>query len=166
VSLPDHKEREVIVPEKCCRSCKQIKPAMEFYKKSAAKDGLEATCKLCTRKKQKTRYYENKNNPKHQKRLKDYNRKQHLAKYGITLEGYIKLLQEQDFKCAICRIEKDLQKPNGKGTCSASLCVDHNHKTGKIRGLLCSNCNFALGLLKEDVNIAKTLVKYLENNNG
>ena len=76
------------------------------------------------------------------------------VRYGITLEDYNKLLTEQGNVCYICKTT-----PN-----SLALSVDHNHITGNIRGLLCSNCNTLLGLAKDDVNILKAAIDYLENN--
>ena len=64
-------------------------------------------------------------------------------KYGITLDQYEETLQTQDYKCAVCRL--------GTDTCvQKALSVDHNHETGKVRGLLCDRCNRALGLLKDN----------------
>lgn len=45
-----------------------------------------------------------------------------------------------------------------------SFCVDHNHNTGTVRGLLCHNCNSSLGLLKENVSILEKMIKYIEDN--
>jgi len=53
--------------------------------------------------------------------------------YGLTLEDYDKMLKDQDYRCAICRRSQSLFKYN--------LHVDHNHSTGKVRGLLCAGCN-------------------------
>lgn len=71
--------------------------------------------------------------------------------YGITLEEYNTKLNSQMGVCAICY----------KST-KRTLSVDHNHTTGKIRGLLCHNCNVALGLLKEDKNILNRMIDYLD----
>jgi CRISPR/Cas system-associated protein Cas10 (large subunit of type III CRISPR-Cas system) len=71
--------------------------------------------------------------------------------YGITLEYYNELLVKQNNKCAICGNEQD-----GK-----ALNVDHDHTTGKVRGLLCSTCNFAVGLLKDDPALCDTMAAYL-----
>jgi len=64
------------------------------------------------------------------------------------------LLNEQDNKCAICSISFETHK-------RANL--DHSHKTGKIRGVLCTQCNHALGLVKDDVTTLKAAIVYLEN---
>ena len=74
--------------------------------------------------------------------------------YGITLEDYNKMLNEQEGKCAICqKHQNELKK---------ILYVDHDHKTGEVRGLLCKNCNVALGFYeKYDTQIfEKYLKKY------
>lgn len=76
--------------------------------------------------------------------------------YGITLIEYNLLLKKQDYKCAICG-SKD-----PKGFSKENLSVDHNHKTGKVRGLLCQPCNMFLGLIKDDKNILSKTIKYLE----
>lgn len=75
--------------------------------------------------------------------------------YGISLEDYEVLLKEQNYKCATCF------KPHGeKG--KARLHVDHNHKTNKIRGLLCHSCNVSLGLMNDDEFLLKNLISYLQ----
>jgi hypothetical protein len=72
--------------------------------------------------------------------------------YGTTMEHINTLKQEQHNKCAIC----SKTEPGNK-----RLSVDHNHITGEIRGLLCNNCNRAIGLLQDNVNIIKNAVSYL-----
>ena len=77
----------------------------------------------------------------------DYHKSIHLKKrYGVTVEQYNEMLAEQNGVCAVC------EKPeaNEIGGKTPSLAVDHDHKTGKIRALLCSNCNRALGLFNDD----------------
>lgn len=68
--------------------------------------------------------------------------------YGITLEDYERMVKERDGRCDICGNER-------------KLCVDHDHKTGRIRGLLCSCCNAALGQIHDDVRVAENIVSYL-----
>ncbi len=79
------------------------------------------------------------------------NRKSDLRKYGLTLEQYDKLEKMQKGKCAICR-STELNK---------KLAIDHCHKTGKVRGLLCSNCNNGLGKFKDSKKLLVKALKYL-----
>ena len=72
--------------------------------------------------------------------------------YGISVEYYNALLARQGGKCAICR-----EKPEGQ-----TLCVDHCHVTGRIRGLLCRNCNVGLGNFRDDPRRMRAGIAYLE----
>lgn len=72
--------------------------------------------------------------------------------FGITLDEYRAKESEQEGKCAIC----GCACPTGR-----SLAVDHNHETGEVRGLLCANCNRAIGLLKEDPDRLLAAAAYL-----
>jgi hypothetical protein len=76
--------------------------------------------------------------------------------YGITTEDYERMLKSQKGKCAICKSTDKGQ--TGKGF----FCVDHDHKTGKIRGLLCHRCNRGLGLLSDSLKNVERAVKYLK----
>lgn len=82
-----------------------------------------------------------------------------LKKLGITLEEYNKLLEEQDNKCKICLKEETCI--NIKTNKVQHLCVDHSHATGKVRGLLCTNCNRAIGFLQEDTEFLKRAIEYI-----
>lgn len=73
--------------------------------------------------------------------------------YGITLAQYQDLLNKQDNKCAICA---KTPKQEGK-----NLAVDHCHKTNKVRGLLCLDCNTAIGRFKEDRKLFERALEYL-----
>jgi hypothetical protein len=73
-------------------------------------------------------------------------------KYGLTVADYEALLVAQSGRCAICR-----KKPE-----KVRLAVDHDHVTGKVRGLLCTCCNTALGKFNDDVNLFQTAIDYLE----
>jgi hypothetical protein len=75
-------------------------------------------------------------------------------RYGITLEQYNILLSNQQGHCATCLSTGD----NG-----IRLCVDHDHNTGKVRGLLCKKCNLAVGLLKDEPIVAFNISKYLSS---
>lgn len=85
-----------------------------------------------------------------------YQYRYHLKKkFGISPEQYDELLRKQDSRCAICgAYEGDKSK--------RKLAVDHNHKTKEVRGLLCTKCNMGIGYLKDDVQILKNAIGYLE----
>lgn len=90
-----------------------------------------------------------------QNKVKKYRRKYHLKhKFGITQEQYIQLLNSQNCKCFICgRLQVKIMH------------IDHNHKTGEIRGLLCFKCNTALGCVDDKISILKQMINYLEKSN-
>lgn len=84
----------------------------------------------------------------------DYFQKQRAKRFGIynfSQEDYRLLFGKQNGKCAICNSESKIR-----------LSVDHNHTTGKVRGLLCSHCNLALGYLKDSIDRLKSAISYLE----
>lgn len=115
---------------------------------------------------EKTRAYHNKNKEfcaeltKKWKKdnWKDYtnNRRIQIRKrtYGITQDDFNKLLEEQNYSCAICKKPfTDENKNRGF--------VDHDHYTDKVRGLLCSSCNLGLGTFKDDILYLESAIEYL-----
>ncbi len=77
--------------------------------------------------------------------------------YGITLDQYNEMLSKQEGKCMICKSNNNgfyNKKPK-------AFAVDHCHTTGKIRGLLCSDCNTGIGLLKDNIDLLNNAIKYL-----
>lgn len=80
-----------------------------------------------------------------------------LRKYGISLDEYNKLVIVQNNLCAICK-KSETKLFRGK---PISLAVDHDHKNGKIRGLLCYSCNLGLGLFKDNIDNFKNVIQYL-----
>ena len=84
-----------------------------------------------------------------------YNRIRNLKKYGLTIASYDELLQRQNGVCFIC------QQPPKK---DKNLHVDHNHKTGNVRGLLCFRCNFGLSFFGEDEGNITRLYDYICKN--
>jgi hypothetical protein len=95
---------------------------------------------------------------------KKFKRKWSLKhKYGITVTEYEELLKKQNGVCAICSSSETRTYKN-KETVVESLCVDHDHKTNKIRGLLCQKCNSAIGLFMENSELLEKAIIYLKNN--
>lgn len=74
--------------------------------------------------------------------------------FGLTPEDYQEMLAQQNNVCAIC----------GRRDRNKSLAVDHNHTTGKVRGLLCGRCNTGLGQFQDDIRLLASAIVYLEDN--
>jgi hypothetical protein len=161
---------------KKCKKCELLKNFDEFYKRSDSKDGYYHECIECIKIRTDLKYAQNpskklqknkewaKQNPQIIQEIAKKYRDSHseliqrakiLARYGITKEEYDQRLENQEGKCKIC-----------KETCSTghNLSVDHVHKTGKIRGLLCKACNLGLGKFRDNIEFLKEAIKYLEEN--
>jgi hypothetical protein len=80
--------------------------------------------------------------------------------YGLTPEDYDKLLEFQNHRCKICNGTETNRSRRG----FRALSVDHDHKTGKIRGLLCDNCNHMLGQAGDNPTILLRAIQYLKGN--
>jgi len=117
---------------KKCTSCNTVKPVTEFHKNSGCKYNVDSKCKVC-----KLEYY-NTNKEK-------YKEKYFKKTYNLSLEEYKRL----GTTCKICG-----------GT--SNMVVDHNHHTGEVRGLLCSQCNSGLGFFKDSSTNLLEAVKYLD----
>lgn len=142
---------------KRCTKCGVIKDISEFYKHKNYKNGLYSQCKKCCVK-ITTQYRKTENGKKtvrkYQKtgKRKSSARKQRLKKnYNITLEQYDKMFEQQNGVCMIC---------GGTNENGRRLFVDHDHKTGKTRSLLCIVCNTKIGVL-EDKDWRPLADKYL-----
>jgi hypothetical protein len=80
----------------------------------------------------------------------------YLKRYGLTPEGYRELLEGQGGRCAVCGTDKP-----GNGLGDRHFDVDHNHDTGKVRGLLCRKCNVTAGVLESNRERILKIEKYL-----
>ncbi len=78
-----------------------------------------------------------------------------LKKYGLTPEEFDAILAAQRGRCAICRSKTPRSARNG------TWCVDHDHVTGQVRGLLCTPCNRAVGMLQDDPDILAAALQYV-----
>ena len=138
-----------------CTRCKQIKALDDFGVCKNAKNGHASYCKVCSAK-AKRDYYATMP-PGYQLEVA---RKSFLKrKYGMTLESYQALWDAQKGLCAVCGKPETVSKFDN-GTID-SLSVDHDHVTGKVRGLLCGRCNTSLGLLYENEIIIQSLLDYI-----
>ena len=80
-----------------------------------------------------------------------------MYKYGIDWDEYTRMGEAQDWKCACCSAPASIDKHG-----YPVLCVDHNHTSNSVRGLLCDFCNKAIGLMKESPSILRNAISYLE----
>lgn len=167
---------------KACSKCKEVKPLEEFYVDSRHKDGRKGSCKKCysaqakagltanperqVAKRARGRQWHAANpertstngqrwraaNPEHNKKK---NRRWELhTKYGITPEQFDDLLAAQNGECACCYTSE----PGGQWD---TFCIDHDHTTGKIRGLLCHRCNLAIGMLGDSLEGVERAMEYM-----
>jgi hypothetical protein len=171
---------------KQCISCNKVKTISRFYSQVGAKDNLRSYCKDCV--KSYNKQYSLKNKKYISKCMKEYYKKHkqiiiekhktfkvkhpkiaskrlritHLKlAYNLTLKQYKSLLKSQNNVCAICKQKETSINFRGK---LRNLSVDHSHKNGKIRGLLCNKCNHGLGLFNDNPNFLKKALQYLNKN--
>lgn len=144
---------------KICSKCRLDKDINEFSFNDKAKGQRRSKCKACEAEYAKT--YKAQNEEKLQDKWRkasrkysstDMRRNKTLKKYGLTKDGYNLMYTEQDGCCKICKT-------------NINLCVDHNHDTGKVRGLLCNKCNVGLGCFIDDIELLEKAIEYLKSNN-
>jgi hypothetical protein len=161
-----------------CNTCHQSKPCTDFYQRTRktsllptgtkfpqepkARTRLEISprCKICTLK-SRPAYDNNKHKAYMKQRLaKDGQlyRKMTIRRHGLTEQEFNDMLLQQGNVCGICK-----GPPNGKDNV---FHIDHDHNTGKVRGLLCSFCNLSLGFARDNIDVLQCMIKYLEVHNG
>lgn len=149
-----HKDDPIYKEKMRERSNKWHQEHQELEKERKKKDYL--------RNKEKYRI-KNKNwrkNLKNKEKQKIYNKKSHLKiRFGLSVEEYDTMIKKQNNKCASCGITFN------ENNNSERPCIDHDHKIGKIREILCNNCNLTLGIMSDDAEKLINLVKYLEKHN-
>ena len=140
---------------KVCKTCKQEKELSEFPVGKGYKEGIRPHCFECRREYEVESYHKHKH-----KRPYDYeadkNRKLQKS-FGIGYQEYLQMLEAQQGACAICGTTD-----TGK---RKAFAVDHCHDTGKIRGLLCGNCNTGIGNLRDNIKLLERAIEYLRNSN-
>lgn len=142
---------------KKCPCCGEVKPTTEFtrWKSSHGKWGFCSWCKECNNKRSKEYRIDN---PEKCKRT--YRNSVLKKRYGLTPEDLERMLRDQGNKCAICGKEIFLFGSSKKLTAH----VDHDHKTGKVRGLLCQECNIGLGKFMDNTDYLLSAISYLKKN--
>ena len=161
---------------KRCKLCGEDKPLDDFYGSKLGRDGVRPECKVCNLAARKAKYaadpepyiarvkkWQQENPERLNAYRREYRRRPdrkradrdaHLRrKFGIGIDDYERMLSEQSSGCAICR---------APGPEEGSLHVDHDHVTGRVRGLLCVSCNNALGAFRESFDIFQAAADYLD----
>ena len=141
----------LLLETRVCRVCGEEKNLLDDYyfvrKDRSLPSSYSYECKACTI--ERTTNYN--------KRNSNSVRSQYLKRnYGLTFEEFDSMLSKQDNCCAICKGKE----PYGR---HKRFTVDHNHKTGEVRGLLCNRCNTALGLVEDNIHTLKSMIQYLES---
>ena len=147
---------------KKCRKCLEEKELADFVKNKRSNDEYHWHCKTCVKEynKANSNIFKNSYLKHREKRLlsgklyiqnnQDKRRNRRLiSRYGIDLMQYENMLTNQQNRCKICER-------------NTKLFVDHCHKTGKVRGLLCSKCNQGIGLFNEDLEIINKEINYIQ----
>ena len=136
--------------QKRCTKCSEYKDFNKFDKRKASKDGLTSQCTVCLRvKAMKVR----KDNPESTRANNLKNR------FDMTIEQYNIIFLKQKGKCRICNNAETMV--DQKGTIKWLSC-DHNHNTGKVRGLLCNACNTGIGKMGDSIKVLESAIKYLK----
>lgn len=163
---------------KKCTRCKNTKETNNFSKCIKSKDGFYSHCRACKseiarnyRKNnpEKSKEYDRRRGAKYREKSKErrkvyyqenkdkFRDRRFLKKFGITLDEYNKIFEEQNGCCVICEKHQiEFER---------ALAVDHNHKTGEVRGLLCTYCNMGIGQLNENIEVLERAIKYLKKYN-
>ena len=165
---------------KTCHKCQVEKSLTEFYRDRARKDGFACRCKECMQAYWQTEEGRAVSKRADQKRVGTPQRRESNNRavqklrendplaprrtrlknvYGITLDDYSRMLDEQQGVCAICQQECTVYS----GKEDTILCIDHDHETGEVRGLLCNACNLGLGYFHDSVKGLQRAIKYLES---
>jgi hypothetical protein len=150
---------------KICSKCQQEKSVSEFSRRkfSSGRVGYKSHCKQCLNAANSIRYADPKEREKRRVIMRAYVKKDYvkhahrktmlMRTFGLSLDQYDSIYTKQVGLCPICR----LPLPDGY-----AAAVDHDHHTGKVRGLLHTACNSALGFLNDDIQRLRNAVDYLE----
>jgi len=127
--------------QKFCPRCKVLLPRSDFYVETRRKDGVSPYCKKC-KNKISTEWAK--------KNGYDHRSNQIKSVYGVDRDTINKMIENQNNKCGICSCVLD-----------KSFHIDHDHETGKIRGILCRYCNMGLGFFRDSIDNLKSAITYL-----
>lgn len=138
----DLAETHTLVHGKTCIECGVLKAAPAFAASNREQDRYCARCLDCQAQLKATRV-----------RRRGKGRDWKKQKYGMSIREFDRMLSAQQHACVICRKPHSSDKP---------LCVDHEHASGRVRGLLCGHCNTAIGYLRDNPMFCRLAAEYLE----
>lgn len=142
---------------KKCTVCKKELPYTEYHRSKVTKDGYGYRCRACDKKARHKYREENK------ERFREISRRKQLKhRYGLSIEEYNAILKRQGGCCAVCGTDTNNYMTGN--TEVANFAVDHCHSTGKVRGLLCNQCNRAIGMLGDTPESVLRAYEYLKKN--
>lgn len=136
-------EHQKDIDIKQCTKCQLFKTINNFAYINKSKNKINPKCKSCINDYQQIWIQS-------ESGRKSVNKCRLKSKYNLSIEEYNEMLEEQNYHCKIC--PSDL-----------NLVIDHDHKTGQVRGVLCDTCNRTLGLFKDDVEILLRAINYLKD---
>jgi hypothetical protein len=147
--LPAHRsciacERLYDSGRKKCHKCKQVKPLADFHRRPNREHAYDGNCKAC-------RSHDSKQRNALPEKQARYRELRYRRLYGVGLAQVEAMQRQQKGTCAVCGLE-----PSGP------FHVDHDHKTGKVRELLCLHCNALLGHCSDSIEVLKQAIAYLE----
>jgi hypothetical protein len=161
--------------KKHCKKCLRVLTEASFTRDKLARDKLKTKCKRCRSEEAKQRYAAatseqkaklvertkswKEANPEKYRRC--WKRSDLKRKYGISEAAFLQMVKQQDNCCAICGQSGE---PDDNRI-TTNLVVDHNHKTGKVRKLLCHKCNKGLGQFLDDPELLDKAASYLREQN-
>lgn len=148
---------------KICTKCTISKDLSFFAPHKAYKDGYSTWCRECLS--ERASLWSKKNSMQRQENQRKYGKRRPEVKqnskfkqrYGISLDKFNEMSDNQKDQCLICKKHKSDNKNN-------KLFVDHCHSTKKVRGLLCDNCNKGLGCFRDDPSLLTKAMEYLKTN--
>lgn len=145
---------EVVAVKQCTR-CRKVKPISEFHPRYDRADRRpQSHCKACHY--QLTQAWRHRNRDKVNAVYRVYNG---ARRHGMTLLEYRAFIAKLPDACEVCG--RNLHLHAGATRLASTICIDHDHETGQIRGVLCMNCNTALGLAADDPALLRKLARYL-----
>lgn len=143
----------VVIETKSCKKCNEDKPLSLFRSRGGAQSHLlKSYCNTCLYEDHRKWVDDNQDRVDEYRSKDSWTLAKRCSRYGITPEQFVDKYERQEKCCAICHSEIKITES----------AIDHNHMTGEFRGILCKQCNRALGMFKDSPTVLKNALEYLE----